>query len=218
MANRATAKAHTRRPVFTLALCLALMSIAAAKERCVPDASGAWRCGSEITEADAAPLAKPADSIAPPIMLIDPARFGERDQSSQVSESMVQAELGAAPASNTTPAPKAPTPNVKPAAKPAGVVPVQPANSTNTAIRATNHTDSSSGYVVQLALASTPRGFDALLKGLGAGARNSQRRQLKNGTWVLLLGDFATLELARAAIPSASVGAFARAISSLPFR
>jgi septal ring-binding cell division protein DamX len=173
-----------------------------AAEKCVPTAAGEWRCGKDVTEADAAPLPQIQERTQPPVMLIDPRRFGEADSYTDASES----EVGT-PALNQ--------PEVPPVEKT-----VTQASARTTSAPSTNAvtTASNGNFVVQLAVASSPRGFDALLKQIGAAARTSQRRQLENGNWVLLMGSFSTLDSARLAIPSVVPGAFVRDLASLKFK
>ncbi len=142
------------------------------------------------------------------MMLIDPARFGEGDIETELPPDMPEAAIAEA----------------SEIAKPATAqMPVAAAKSASMDERSTMPTAlpelaTSSNFAVQLALASSPRGFDALLAKLGLAARNSQRRQLANGSWVLLLGSFNSIAQARDAIPSGVDGAFARDTSTLNFR
>ena len=192
-------------------------------ERCVPAADGSWHCGKDVTEADAAPLPEPQSRSLPPVMLIDPARFGEGD-------SVVDAPPEASAAE-----PEAAAPITEVAAEVASPEAASPESETMpavpTAVTTSARTDEPSrvsvvepslpaggNFAVQLAVASSPRGFDALLAKLGAAARNSQRRQLANSAWVLLIGNFDSIAAARSAIPSSVPGAFARDISTLNFR
>lgn len=70
-------------------------------------------------------------------------------------------------------------------------------------------------YAVQLALASSARGFPALIQKLGLSAAQTQTLTLRDGRVVLLLGGFDSLDAARAAIPAGAQGAFARAVREL---
>lgn len=195
---------------FCSAALLLLTAIAAnaESERCVPAADGSWLCGKDVSEADAAPLPEPESRSLPPVMLIDPARFGEGDVERELTPDMPEAAIAEeseiakpataqTPVATTTPA-KLEQPSTMPTALP--------------------ELATGGNFAVQLALASSPRGFDALLAKLGSAARNSQRRQLANGSWVLLLGSFNSIVDARNAIPSGVAGAFARDTSTLNFR
>ena len=199
-------KAHVKLGVLT-ALLLGVISAANAEaERCVPAADGGWHCGKEVSEADAAPLPERQSRTLPPVMLIDPARFGEGDIDTDV------APQAAVPAPVAVEAATAATP-VAEAAEVAQPTQVSGATETTAPSPA-----ASGNFVVQLAVARSPRGFDALLAKLGADARNSQRRQLANGSWVLLIGNFNSIAQARSAIPGSLPGAFVRDISTLNFR
>jgi septal ring-binding cell division protein DamX len=178
-------------------------------EKCVPTPTGEWRCGKDVTEADAAPLPQVQQRSQPPVMLIDPRRFGEGDVIADAATPDVTAPPEEVPPEVASSQAEA-RPVNETAAKP-------PARSTPT------HTSkiapaAGGQFVVQLALASSPRGFDALLKQIGTAARTSQRRQLANGSWVLLIGSFASIDSARLAIPSVIPGAFARDLASLKFK
>ena len=207
MAKVATPKvtlAHVKFCVRT-ALLLGVIGTANAESgRCVPAADGGWHCGKDVTEADAAPLPERQSRTMPPVMLIDPARFGEGDI--DIIDLPSEAEA-AAPVAAEAP--------IAEAAEVARPTTAQMSAATETA----EISPAASGnFVVQLAVAGSPRGFDALLAKLGADARNSQRRQLANGSWVLLIGSFKSIAQARSAIPSSLPGAFARDISTLNFR
>ncbi len=189
---------------------LFLLGISAAhseSERCVAAADGGWNCGKDVTEADAAPLPERQSRSLPPVFLIDPARFGEGDAPMDAAPELpVEVMEVAAPSAND-----AETEATPPEASTAGV-------SASSMASAEPKQSSSGKFVVQLSVASNPRGFDALLAKLGTAARNSQRRQLANGSWVLLIGSYNTIAEARAGIPSSIPGAFARDISTLNFR
>lgn len=192
-----------------LALVLSTLNAAnAGSERCVPAADGGWRCGKEVTEADAAPLPEPQSRSLPPVMLIDPARFGEGDIEMELPPDMPEAAVAEEPEIAKPAMSQMPAATAKPAKleQPSTMPTAQPELATG------------GKFSVQLALASSPRGFDALLAKLGPAARNSQRRQLANGSWVLLLGSFNSIADARSGIPSGVAGAFARDTSTLNFR
>ena len=217
-------------------LASALNSANAQTQRCVPAADGKWQCGKDVTEADAAPLPEPQSRSLPPVMLIDPARFGEGDLETDSAPDVSAAEPPVAETPNAqatkvtnqqlatpvtektltvkTPAATEVPATQTPAASTTPAFPQQPR------ARRTAKPGLAAGanFSVQLALASTPRGFDALLAKLGSAAPNSQRRQLANGSWVLLLGSFDSISAARSAIPSGVGGAFARDLSTLNFR
>jgi hypothetical protein len=169
-------------------LCVFVLAIASqgrCKERCVPDTNGEWRCGSDITSADAAPLPKPTQSNAPPVLLIDPRRFGEMDRAPSIrsapgSKDDVQAS-DAAPTNNETPR------------------------------RPQDMPSKGKAYTVQLALATNPIGFDTLVRKLAITPAQTRRLKLANGMWALLYGAFDTIEQARSNIPKGATGAFARA-------
>ena len=193
---------------------LFLLSIGAAhseSERCVAAADGSWNCGKDVTDADAAPLPERQSRSLPPVFLIDPARFGEGDASMDEAP-----EMPSTPAVEVTEATESSS-NTSDAAVSA---PEASAAANGTSSMASTEPKQSIGgkFVVQLAVASTPRGFDALLAKLGTAARNSQRRQLTNGTWVLLIGNYNSIAEARVGIPGSVPGAFARDISTLNFR
>ena len=212
MAKVATPKAtlaHVKFCVLTAFLLGVIGAANAESGRCVPAADGGWHCGKDVTEADAAPLPERQSRTMPPVMLIDPARFGEGDI--DIIDLPSEAEA-AAPVAAEAPIAAAVIPEAAEVARPATA---QMSAATETA----EISPAASGnFVVQLAVAGSPRGFDALLAKLGAAARNSQRRQLANGSWVLLIGSFSSIAQARSAIPSSIPGAFARDISTLNFR
>jgi septal ring-binding cell division protein DamX len=164
-------------------LSLLVVKQACAKERCVPDAKGEWLCGANITPADAAPLPKPTQSSAPPVLLIDPRRFGEVDR----------------------------VPLEAPTASPTAAATASTASETSTAPPKSVQKHSQSTYTVQLALATSTRGFDALLRKLGIGNAQTRRVKLISGMWALIYGKFDSIEQARRAIPKGAPGAFARA-------
>ena len=216
----------------------ALNSANAQTERCVPAADGKWQCGKDVTEADAAPLPEPQSRSLPPVMLIDPARFGEGDLETDSAPDVSAAEPPVAetpnaqatkvtnqqlatPVTEKTLTVKTPAATEVPATQtPAASTAPAPAFAQQPRARRTAKPGLAAGanFSVQLALASTPRGFDALLAKLGSAAPNSQRRQLANGSWVLLLGSFDSIAAARNAIPGGVDGAFARDLSTLNFR
>ena len=202
-------------------LASALNSANAQTERCVPAADGSWQCGKDVSEADAAPLPERQSRSLPPVMLIDPARFGEGDLATDAepAESPVAEKSNAQATNVASEEPAAPVTVKTPAATQALAIKTP---GTKTPGASTTPFKPSLGagakFSVQLAVANTPRGFDALLSKLGSAARNSQRRQLANGSWVLLLGRFDSVAQARDAIPSSVDGAFARDLSTLNFR
>ena len=224
--------------VLAALLLSALNSATAQTQRCVPAADGKWQCGKYVTEADAAPLPELQSRSLPPVMLIDPARFGEGDLATDAAPDVSATELPVAEKSNAqatkvtnqqfaapviektltikTPA-ATQTPGIQ---TPAASTAPAPALAQQARARRTAKPGLAAGanFSVQLALASTPRGFDALLAKLGSAARSSQRRQLANGSWVLLLGSFDSISAARNAIPGGVDGAFARDLSTLNFR
>lgn len=198
----------------------------AEKERCVAGPDGEWRCGKNITDADAAPLPARSERSTPPVMLIDPRRFGEVDRvpsapppaptrrSVSASKSAESTAVASGAAQND-PSPELEAPAAAPTKPPAEAVAQTPP--TNAPSSDLDFSPPTTGFAVQLAVASSPRGFASLLAKLGDRPKNFQQRQLKNGNWVLLLGNFSSLEAARSAIPSAIPGAFARNLADLSF-
>ena len=204
----------------------------AEKERCVAGPDGQWRCGKNITDADAAPLPAPSQRITPPVLLIDPRRFGEVDPPPTKPAQQTAAVVGSdAPTPSTAPETEAVSAENSEAISPSNAAKTSNASAAaqTGATQATSATPGrataeavefsapTTGYAVQLSVASSPRGFGALLAKLGKRTHNFQQRQLRNGNWVLLLGQFQTIEAARAAIPSAIPGAFARNLADLSF-
>jgi septal ring-binding cell division protein DamX len=193
-----------------IGLCL-ISDGAFAKERCVPDVNGEWRCGENITAADAAPLPKSENrTSAPPVYLIDPRRFGEAElprarsvavQSEADANTNATSESAAVESRNNSVATdtQARTTTTKP------VIPAAPISSL-----ATGGT-----FTVQLVLASSTKGFDSLLQQLRIAPNRTRRVALRNGMWALLYGEFSSVEAARGAIPIGANGAFARTIASL---
>jgi hypothetical protein len=173
-------------------LCLTLLisaaqSAAAAKETCVPNTEGGWRCGREISKADAAPLPKTERTSRPPLLLIDPRRFS--------------------PSPNVSTA-AAPVPNAvdSPAEVSAVSAPVQPTSAAGVDEAAA----ASGAFTVQLARARSNSGFLPLQQRLGLRDSDVRKVQLQNGDWLFLFGQFDSLAAARAAIPKGATGAFAR--------
>ena len=208
------------KPLAARLLLLGVITAANAEsERCVPAAEGGWRCGKNVTEADAAPLPERQSRTLPPVMLIDPARFGEGDIDIDTPlEAPADTPAASAPAAET-PSPAAAnsaTTQILPTA--AETLPLAETETSAAPTKPESSDVASGNFAVQLAVASSPRGFDALLAKLGAAARTSERRQLANGSWVLLIGRFNSIAQARNAIPSSIPGAFARDISTLNFR
>ncbi len=204
-------------------LLLSVLNAAYAEsERCVPAPDGSWHCGKDVTEADAAPLPERQTRSLPPVMLIDPARFGEGDLETDAVAEEVRVTAAPIPTEakvvNAKTASPAATQIPATAQALAAITKPAAANQPHTTAIAEADLASNGKYSVQLALASTPRGFDALLARLGSAARNSQRRQLANGSWVLLIGSFTSIAQARNAVPSSVPGAFARDISTLNFK
>ena len=196
------------------ALLLSLIAAANAEsERCVAAADGGWHCGKDVTDVDAAPLPERQSRNLPPVMLIDPARFGEGDIDNDSPPEVADAPNAEAPIVEVTDAASA-----KASETPTATEAPTLADRHNSASTAELSRPAAGKFVVQLAVASSPRGFDALLAKLGSNARNSQRRLLANGSWVLLVGSYNSIAQAREAIPSNVPGAFARDISTLNFK
>lgn len=201
--------------IFAAFLFGALNSAQAESERCVPAADGSWLCGKDVTEDEAAPLPEPQSRSLPPVMLIDPARFGEGDIEPPPEAQVVGDEETPSPA-KSNPVPVAVAAAAEQPTPPPPVVTHRP--DVATPASSAESAPQSGKFSVQLAVASTPRGFDALLAKLGSAARNSQRRQLATGAWVLLIGNFNSIAAARNAVPRSVPGAFARDISTLNFK
>jgi len=185
----------------------------AQSERCVPATNGGWRCGKDVTEADAAPLPERQTRSLPPVMLIDPARFGEGDIDNDSPPKVAAVATSEAPIAEV-----AEVASPEAAETPVATEAPELVGAPNSPSTAELNRPAGGNFAVQLAVASSPRGFDAVLAKVGAAARTSQRRQLANGSWVLLVGSFNSIEAARNAIPSSVPGAFARDISTLNFR
>jgi hypothetical protein len=205
----------TKFAALTALLLSTLNAANAESERCVPAADGRWLCGKDVSEADAAPLPEPQTRSLPPVMLIDPARFGEGDiDMDSPPDTSAAAPIVSEAAISEEPEIAKPAPTQMSAATPKPAKLEQPSTIPTTL----SELATGGNFAVQLAVASSPRGFDALLAKLGPVARNSQRRQLANGSWVLLLGSFDSMADARNGIPSGVAGAFARDTSTLNFR
>jgi septal ring-binding cell division protein DamX len=159
----------------------------------------------------------PPPPSAPPLLLIDPQRF-RLDQTG----GMAMAAEPAAP----TPAPEPePEPVTERASAPPPPVPV-PADPPVLAIgQPTGGTEGNpefsaltpGQYTVQLAAASMPDGFGALLQRLGAPGPSWQLRLNRGGQtlWVLVLGVFPDAASARAAVPAGASGAFPKPVVQL---
>ncbi len=180
----------------------------------MPDANGGWHCGVDVQISDAAALPERETRSVPPVMLIDPARFGEGDL--DVDLAVPVDDFAAAQRISSEPAAK-PTAVFKTAETTEDKVATTPVEVKTTQVKTPAVDARTNGYVIQLARAESPRGFDALLAKIGPAARTSQRRQLIDGGWVLLLGNYASIASARSAIPNGISGAFARALSDFQF-
>lgn len=190
----------------------------AVDETCVPKAGGGWYCGPEVTAGDAAPLPRAERTSRPPLLLIDPRRFGEYGDESRVEtpvEEIPKASAAVPAVVKSAPAqPVSPTPKGKIVTIPA----VNAEPGTRVATLADARSDSSSrgtSFTVQLAIASSTKGFDKLCSELKLARSSTRELPLKNGSFALLMGVFPTIEAARAAIPKAAKGAFARDIRAL---
>jgi septal ring-binding cell division protein DamX len=176
-------------------LCLTLLisaaqSAAAAKETCVPNTEGGWRCGREISKADAAPLPKTERTSRPPLLLIDPRRFSTNPNVS----------AAAAPVPNAVDSP------TEVSAASTVSAPLQPTSAAGVDEAAA----ASGAFTVQLARAQSNSGFLPLQQRLGLRDSDVRKVQLQNGDWLFLFGQFDSLAAARAAIPKGATGAFAR--------
>jgi septal ring-binding cell division protein DamX len=203
-------------------ICASVISESAfAKERCVPDVNGEWRCGENITAADAAPLPKSENrTSAPPVYLIDPRRFGEAElpraraaaQSRAVDANTNTESESAADSGRNNPVA---TVTQARATTTKAVIPAAPIDRSTSSLAEQATRQTSGAFTVQLALAGSTKGFDALLQQLRIAPNRTRRVALSNGMWALLYGEFDSLEAARSAIPIGANGAFARAVASL---
>lgn len=177
------------------ALGLALScSVGSAEETrtCVPGADRRWVCGTESEMRERTrdlPVQLPAPPPAPlpPVLLIDPERLlgPMADEARGPADDAGIADAARADASPAGgPAAEAATPAS--ANRPAG------------------------SHVWQLARASSPAGFAALLRARGIDPDDTRTLQTRRGDWLLLYGDFADIDSARAARRVAGDG-FARA-------
>lgn len=194
---------------------------------CVPAAGGGWACGDE--DAPPAPAALPVASTsvpasAPPLLLIDPKRFRLDGQDSALAAAPAPAPAPAPPPpAEPAPAPEpAPEPYREPTER-AVAVPVAQAAVATDGTRgqlggnAEFATLSPDQYTVQLAAASSPAGFPALLQRLGVALPVWQLRVQRGDRqlWLLALGSFADAGSARAAAPAAVAGAFPKPVAQL---
>jgi hypothetical protein len=231
---------------------------AAADETCVPKADGGWHCGEHVTASDGAPLPRAERTSRPPLLLIDPARFGEGgvyradDAPATAKSEPIKADTETVAESASEMAPEnASTPSAKPMpatieaaveaspviaaetpaaaaieSKPAQVeaplgevvtIPeIEPGTRVATLADASPGSASTgTGFTVQLAIASSTKGFEKLRGELKLSRSSTRELPLKNGSFALLMGVFPSIEAARAAIPKAAKGAFARDIRAL---
>ena len=236
--------------------------IAAADETCVPKVGGGWHCGEHVTASDGAPLPRAERTSRPPLLLIDPARFGEggdyrpddapataksepikadtetvAESASENSTDMASENVSAPSTEPVSPAveaavefspviaaetPAAAAIESKPAQAqaPHGEVvtipEIEPGTRVATLADASpSRANMGTGFTVQLATASSTKGFDKLRIELKLSRISTRELPLKNGSFALLMGVFPTIEAARAAIPKAAKGAFARDIRAL---
>ncbi len=212
-----------RLPIFRAGLLGILLSHAAfADETCVAKSGGGWNCGKDVTASDGAPLPRAQRTSRPPLLLIDPRRFGEGDEEPAVEapKPPVAEPIAAPPVAVVEPIkvtqPDKPTEPVK-VSQPVGKVVTIPAinDAQNTRVATLADVQSGGAFTVQLALASSTKGFDKLRAELKLSRANTRELPLKNGSWALLLGVFPSIEAARKAIPAGAKGAFAREIRLL---
>ena len=206
-------------------LCVGLLGIslshaAFADETCVAKSGGGWKCGENVTAGDGAPLPRTQRTSRPPLLLIDPRRFGEGGRSVEAPQAPVAKSIESAPVPlgkrMEVKQPIEPKKQVD-VSKPVGKVVTIPALNAdqNTRIATLADTQASGAFTVQLALASSNKGFDKLRAELKLSRGGTRELPLKNGSWALLMGVFPTIEAARKAIPAAAKGAFAREIRVL---
>jgi hypothetical protein len=212
-----------RLPIFRAGLLGILLSHAAfADETCVAKSGGGWKCGQDVTASDGAQLPRAQRTSRPPLLLIDPRRFGEGNEEPAVEapKPPVAEPIAAPPVAVVEPIrvtqPDKPTEPVK-VSKPVGEVVTIPAvnDAQNTRVATLADVQSGGAFTVQLALASSTKGFDKLRTELKLSRANTRELPLKNGSWALLLGVFPSIEAARKAIPTGAKGAFAREIRAL---
>jgi len=206
-------------------LCVALgfaHRAAVADETCVPKAGGGWNCGKDVTASDGAPLPRAERTSRPPLLLIDPRRFGENISESAATDTVDEAQTAYEQPTESAAEVKS-TPAVPAGQVKKGDVVAIPAVNAETGTRVATLADARSdsdaaisrGFTVQLAVASTTKGFDKLRSELKLSRSSTRELPLKSGNFALLMGVFPTIEAARAAIPSAAKGAFARSIVTL---
>jgi hypothetical protein len=179
MLNFCPASLRTCGPLL-LGLCLLCSTAAMAYETCVPKAGGGWLCGANVTQADAAPIVRKAEASRPPILLIDPNKFGQIENNAiapMTAVGVIAAENAQAPLANPT-------------------------------------AQAGGGYTLQLARASAQKGFAPLLQRLKLNPKQARIVPAPGGSFLLLYGNYQSLEAARAAIPAGAKGAFARANDS----
>lgn len=254
-------KAYLANVLLLTALAFAQRSLAA-DETCVPKVGGGWHCGENVTASDGAPLPRAERTSRPPLLLIDPARFGEGGDyrpddapataKSEPIKAGTETTAESAPenaSENTSENASTPSTEAMPAAieaatefspviaaktpaaaaiesKPAQVdaplgkvvtIPeIEPGTRVATLADASpSRANTGTGFTVQLAIASSTKGFDKLRTELKLSRSSTRELPLKNGSFALLMGVFPTIEAARAAIPKAAKGAFARDIRAL---
>jgi hypothetical protein len=160
--------------------CLLSSTAAIAYETCVPKAGGGWLCGANVTQADAAPIVRKAEASRPPVLLVDPNKFGQVESSA----------IAPMTAADVIAVNNAETPVANPTAQ------------------------AGAGYTVQLARANTQKGFAPLLQRLKLSPKQARIVPAPGGGFLLLYGNYPSLEAARTAIPAGASGAFARANDS----
>lgn len=186
-----------RLPAIELVLLwVASVALADGRTVCVPGEDRRWICGdpASLQGRPIKPPDPPPAAPLPPVLLIDPDRlFGPAPARSDPA-----ATPSVPPASTRIAAPQptaARTAPARPEPAPAPVTPTSPQRGR---------------HVWQLARAGNPAGFAALLRQRGIDPADTQSLQTRRGDWLLLYGDFATIDAARAARSKAGAG-FARA-------
>lgn len=175
-------------------LCLLLGAggaLAVERAVCVPGEGRRWVCGDEagLQRRPPPPPTPPPAAPLPPVLLIDPDRlFG-------------------------------PAPEREPPRSPASAGTVSPAEPASSAVTSPARPEPSpakptlphrGSHVWQLVRAATPSGFAGLLQTRGIDPAATRSVQTRRGDWLLLYGDFPSIEAARSAKAQAGAG-FARA-------
>lgn len=195
------------RPARATSLMLAFFAgtaLAAEQKACIPGAEQRWICGDAAklreASASAAALPPPPAPPLPPVLLIDPDRlFGPApsplDRGPDTHEVAPSTAPSTAPADATASGTSGTTGTVQPVAAPSAPT-------------------RSGSHVWQLARAASPVGFAALRRERGIADDLTRTLQTRRGDWLLLYGDFPSIEAARTAQAQAGPG-FARAWSQV---